>query len=164
MPVHYPVACSPQGWSAASIPFMLQSLLGLEPEAFEHRLRIVRPTLPTFVNMIELRGPRVAAPRPTALQADEQGRHGQHAPDARGVEHRGRAVDVRPDSPVTSPKVIAAGENPRRAYRTRIAMARMVLRLELDRRTGGGNHQHPATATEFDRPVVQIDPDDRVGT
>ena len=38
---------------------MLQSLLGLVPEAFEHRLRIVRPTLPTFVNMIELRGLRV---------------------------------------------------------------------------------------------------------
>ena len=40
---------------------MLQSLLGLVPEAFEHRLRIVRPTLPTFVNMIELRGLRVGS-------------------------------------------------------------------------------------------------------
>lgn len=58
-PVHYPVACSPQGWSAGSIPFMLHSLLGLIPEAFDHRLRIVRPTLPNFVNAIELHRLRV---------------------------------------------------------------------------------------------------------
>ncbi len=62
-PVHYPVACSPQGWSAGAIPFMLQSLLGLIPEAFEHRLRIVRPVLPSFVNEIELRGLRVGDAR-----------------------------------------------------------------------------------------------------
>ena len=53
-PVSYPVACHPQAWSAASVPYLMQSLLGLEPDAFERGLRIVRPVLPSFVHEIEL--------------------------------------------------------------------------------------------------------------
>ncbi|HEX6964283.1 MAG TPA: glycogen debranching N-terminal domain-containing protein [Gemmatimonadaceae bacterium] len=55
VPVHYPVACHPQAWAAGSTPLLLTALLGLVPEAFEHRLRIVRPLLPHFVEWIELR-------------------------------------------------------------------------------------------------------------
>jgi glycogen debranching enzyme len=33
VPVHYPVACHPQAWAAGSIPYMLESALGLVPEA-----------------------------------------------------------------------------------------------------------------------------------
>ncbi len=60
VPVGYPVACHPQAWAAGSLPFLLTSLLGLEPEAFENRLRIVRPTLPKDIDDIEVRGLRVA--------------------------------------------------------------------------------------------------------
>jgi glycogen debranching enzyme len=57
--VNYPVACHPQAWSAGSIPFLIQEFLGLKPDAFEQRLRIIRPALPDFVDRIELHGLRV---------------------------------------------------------------------------------------------------------
>ena len=55
LPVHYPVACHPQAWAAGSIPYLIESMLGLSPEAFDKRLRVVRPLLPHFVNHMELR-------------------------------------------------------------------------------------------------------------
>ena len=58
-PVHYPVACHPQAWAAAAVPYLLESCLGLVPHAFEHRLSIVRPVLPDFVNELELHRLRV---------------------------------------------------------------------------------------------------------
>jgi glycogen debranching enzyme len=54
LPVHYPVACHPQAWAAGAVPYLLESSLGLEPEAFEHRLRIVQPVLPDFIRHIEI--------------------------------------------------------------------------------------------------------------
>jgi glycogen debranching enzyme len=54
-PVHYPVACHPQAWAAGSVPLMIAAALGLKPEAFDHRLRIVRPLMPEFADRIELR-------------------------------------------------------------------------------------------------------------
>lgn len=59
IPVRYPVACHPQAWAAGSVPFMIESLLGLVPRAFENRLEIVRPVLPAFLTKIELHGLRV---------------------------------------------------------------------------------------------------------
>ncbi|HEU4586463.1 MAG TPA: glycogen debranching N-terminal domain-containing protein [Gemmatimonadaceae bacterium] len=59
VPVHYPVACHPQAWAAGSIPFLLQTLLGIHAEAFEHRLRVVRPMLPELAHHVILRGLRV---------------------------------------------------------------------------------------------------------
>jgi glycogen debranching enzyme len=59
IPVRYPVACHPQAWAAGSVPFMLESLLGLVPKAFENRLQILRPVLPDFVQSLELRRLRV---------------------------------------------------------------------------------------------------------
>lgn len=58
-PIRYPVACHPQAWAAGSLPFLLQHLLGLEPDALEHRLRIRVPVLPVFAEWLELRGLRV---------------------------------------------------------------------------------------------------------
>jgi glycogen debranching enzyme len=55
IPVRYPVACHPQAWAAGSVPFMLTSLLGLTADAFNARLRIVRPVLPDSVNELEFR-------------------------------------------------------------------------------------------------------------
>jgi glycogen debranching enzyme len=58
-PVRYPVACSPQAWAAAAMPYALVSLLGLEPDALEHRLRIVEPRLPPGVDHLSLTQVRV---------------------------------------------------------------------------------------------------------
>ena len=60
-PVHYPVACHPQAWAAGSVPYALTALLGLTPEAFDRRLRVVRPVLPDGCDHVELRGLRVGA-------------------------------------------------------------------------------------------------------
>ena len=58
-PVRYPVACSPQAWAAAAMPYALVSLLGLEPDALSHRLRIVDPRLPLGIDHLSLAGVRV---------------------------------------------------------------------------------------------------------
>ncbi len=63
VPVHYPVACHPQAWAAGAIPYLVETLLGLVPEAFDERLRIVRPVLPGFVDRLELRRLRVGSSR-----------------------------------------------------------------------------------------------------
>ena len=63
VPVHYPVACHPQAWAAGAIPYLVETLLGLVPEAFDERLRIVRPVLPGFVDRLELRRLRVGRGR-----------------------------------------------------------------------------------------------------
>jgi glycogen debranching enzyme len=55
VPVPYPVACQPQAWAAGTVPYLLTTLLGLEPEGFENRLRVVRPVLPEFINHVEIR-------------------------------------------------------------------------------------------------------------
>jgi len=60
-PVGYLDACSPQAWAAGAIPFMLQSILGLEPDALRGVLRIVRPRLPYWLRQVTLRGLRVGA-------------------------------------------------------------------------------------------------------
>jgi glycogen debranching enzyme len=58
-PTRYPVACSPQAW-AAGAPFLLVSaLLGFEPEAERQRLILRRPTLPDWLEKLELRGLRL---------------------------------------------------------------------------------------------------------
>ena len=63
VPVSYPVACHPQAWAAGSVPYMVETALGLVPDAFEKRLRIVRPLLPDFVHDLELHGLRVGDAR-----------------------------------------------------------------------------------------------------
>jgi glycogen debranching enzyme len=63
VPVRYPVACHPQAWAAGSVPLLLATLLGLEPDAFAWRLRIVRPMLPDFIDRLHVRGLRVGAAR-----------------------------------------------------------------------------------------------------
>ena len=55
VPVRYPVACHPQAWAAGWLPFMVSSLLGLTADAFNKRLRVIRPVLPSFVNELDFR-------------------------------------------------------------------------------------------------------------
>jgi glycogen debranching enzyme len=63
IPVHYPVACHPQAWAAGAVPHLVETALGLVPEAFEHRLRIVRPVLPAFIDTLEVQRLRVGKAR-----------------------------------------------------------------------------------------------------
>jgi len=63
VPVPYPVACHPQAWAAGSLPYLLETCLGLHPEAFEHRLRIVRPVLPAFIGSLNMHRLRVGGAR-----------------------------------------------------------------------------------------------------
>jgi glycogen debranching enzyme len=58
-PVPYPVACRPQAWAAGSIPWLLAACLGLEPDALDGRLRVVRPLLPRWVGRLSVEGMRV---------------------------------------------------------------------------------------------------------
>jgi glycogen debranching enzyme len=59
VPVHYPVACHPQAWAAGSVPYLIETVLGLRPDGFENRLRIVNPILPEFAHYVEIRRLRV---------------------------------------------------------------------------------------------------------
>jgi glycogen debranching enzyme len=62
-PVPYPVACQPQAWAAGSIPYLTAGGLGLVPDALNGRLRIRRPSLPRWLDRVEVRGLRVADSR-----------------------------------------------------------------------------------------------------
>jgi glycogen debranching enzyme len=54
VPVHYPVACHPQAWSAGSFPYLLTTFLGFVPDGFAHRLSIVRPRIPSIIGPIDI--------------------------------------------------------------------------------------------------------------
>jgi glycogen debranching enzyme len=54
-PTDYPVACSPQTWSVASCFMIIQSLLGIEIDAFENVIRFHKPMLPDFIDSLEIR-------------------------------------------------------------------------------------------------------------
>jgi glycogen debranching enzyme len=62
-PVPYPVACRPQAWAAGAIPALLTAGLGLVPDGLERRLRVVRPSLPSWLDHVELRRLQVAGAR-----------------------------------------------------------------------------------------------------
>ncbi len=59
LPVPYPVACSPQAWAAGSLFHLVSSTLGMQPHAREHRLDLVRPSLPDWLPGLRLRSLRV---------------------------------------------------------------------------------------------------------
>jgi glycogen debranching enzyme len=62
-PVPYPVACQPQAWAAGAIPFMLKWGLGLSPDALAKRLRIIRPSLPRWLERVEVTGLEIGKAR-----------------------------------------------------------------------------------------------------
>jgi len=55
-PVRYPVACSPQAWSSGVFEFFLRLLLGLQADAPNHTLRVVRPRLPEWLRQLAVTG------------------------------------------------------------------------------------------------------------
>jgi len=53
-PTFYPVACSPQAWSAAAPLLLIQASLGLNFDTDAQRVRLIEPTLPDFLDMLTL--------------------------------------------------------------------------------------------------------------
>jgi glycogen debranching enzyme len=59
-PTLYPVACSPQAWSAGAVFLLLQAALGLEVNAAQRLVRFTRPRLPSYLAELQIRNLRVA--------------------------------------------------------------------------------------------------------
>ncbi len=49
-PTGYPVACSPQAWSVASVYMIIQSFLGMEIRETDDMIRFFKPVLPSFID------------------------------------------------------------------------------------------------------------------
>ncbi len=62
-PVLYPVACSPQAWSAASVFLLLQAMLGISARGHENLLTVNAPMLPPWLEWVDITGMRVGAGR-----------------------------------------------------------------------------------------------------
>ena len=60
-PVAYPVACSPQAWAAGAPFLVLQAMLGISARAPDNMLTINKPSLPPWLNTVELRNLRVGS-------------------------------------------------------------------------------------------------------
>ncbi|KEQ55227.1 amylo-alpha-1,6-glucosidase [Sphingobium chlorophenolicum] len=58
-PTFYPVACSPQAWSAAAPLSLIQSSLGLGFDVRGAEISLQEPTLPRFIDQLTLYGLRV---------------------------------------------------------------------------------------------------------
>src|SRR5215813_3299583 len=58
-PTLYPVACSPQAWSAAAPFCLLQAALGLELDPAMRQIRLRNPRLPSFMDDVILRNLKV---------------------------------------------------------------------------------------------------------
>jgi glycogen debranching enzyme len=58
-PIRYPVACSPQAWSAGAAFMLLQASLGLSIDASRRQVRFMRPRLPEDVKELSIRDLRV---------------------------------------------------------------------------------------------------------
>ncbi len=58
-PTAYPVACSPQAWSAAAVLMLVEACLGMHIDAPRRRLVFHNPTLPDGVDHLMIRGLRV---------------------------------------------------------------------------------------------------------
>jgi glycogen debranching enzyme len=58
-PTRYPVACSPQAWSAGVAFQIVSGMLGLAADARENRLTLDHPQLPAWLEWLELHGIRL---------------------------------------------------------------------------------------------------------
>ncbi len=54
-PTSYPVACSPQAWSAGAAFLLLQSSMGLSIDAVRKQIVLTRPVLPEFLEQVRIR-------------------------------------------------------------------------------------------------------------
>jgi glycogen debranching enzyme len=59
VPIPYPVACSPQAWSAATALSLLQTMLGMHADAARDVLELERPHLPSWLGKVTVHELRV---------------------------------------------------------------------------------------------------------
>ena len=59
LPVPYPVACSPQAWSAATPLLLVRTMLGMRASAAEGVLELIRPTLPDWLTKLTVSNLRI---------------------------------------------------------------------------------------------------------
>jgi glycogen debranching enzyme len=62
-PILYPVSCSPQAWASGTFFMIMQSMLGIEPEAHKSTLHIRNPVLPEFLKELTVENLRVGNSR-----------------------------------------------------------------------------------------------------
>jgi len=60
-PTLYPVACSPQAWSAGAAFLLLQSSIGLSIDAIRNQIVLTYPVLPPFLENVRIRNLEVGA-------------------------------------------------------------------------------------------------------
>lgn len=58
-PIGYPVSCSPQAWAAGSIFQLIKACVNLQADAMNNVLRVVEPSLPSWLGKLVMRGLRV---------------------------------------------------------------------------------------------------------
>ena len=58
-PTSYPVACSPQAWSATASFYLLQASIGLAIDAIKQRITLTNPVLPQFLDQVRIRNLQV---------------------------------------------------------------------------------------------------------
>ncbi|MCA1847488.1 MAG: hypothetical protein LC704_00620, partial [Actinobacteria bacterium] len=61
-PVELPRACSPQAWAAGTVPLLVRTMLGVEPDPESRRL-VLDPALPDRVSRLRLEGAAVFGER-----------------------------------------------------------------------------------------------------
>jgi glycogen debranching enzyme len=59
-PIHYPVACAPQAWAAASVFLLIQACLGLEVDGLEREVVFSNPQLPEYLPEVRIHNLEVA--------------------------------------------------------------------------------------------------------
>jgi glycogen debranching enzyme len=91
-PVPYPVACSPQSWSAAAVFLLVQAILGMKIEGAASRLSFIRPMLPEFLDRLEVKNLKVGEGAVDVMVH----RRARHA--VVEVEQRDGAVEVLTES------------------------------------------------------------------
>jgi glycogen debranching enzyme len=84
-PTSYPIACSPQAWSAGTVFHFVQACLRLKIDPRERKLAIDRPRLPGFLSWLRLTGLRLPGGGAVSLVFE---RHGGET-HARVSEQRG---------------------------------------------------------------------------
>ena len=73
-PVLYPVSCSPQAWASGAMFVLLQSLLGLMPDAPRGVLHVRDPQLPSFLQELTVHRLAIGATRVTLSFRRHEGR------------------------------------------------------------------------------------------
>jgi glycogen debranching enzyme len=62
-PVLYPVSCSPQAWASGAPWMLLQSAIGILPDASHHMLHVRQPWLPEFLDELTVHRLRIGGSR-----------------------------------------------------------------------------------------------------